>query len=125
MVIILLLEFLPGKAPETVYIRVLKPDNKTPEVNALCKADISSDNRIINDFPLEKVNNMPIDCYKGDCKNLSKGYYMLNTNLNGYRGKFEIKIVCVTKDSVSYKILNNTHIPCEIKDNGKSVRCTN
>jgi len=122
---VIAIELLPPNAPEIVYIRVLKAD-KTPEENADCKADIITPKETIEDRPLERVEDMDLDCYTEKCindKDYNKGFYMLDTGLRNYLGKFEIRIVCTTKKAVSYTILNNKNIPCEIKNNGKEVRC--
>jgi len=127
--VILLIEFLPSHAPEIVYIRVLKADNQTPEENAFCKSNIITPNTIIEDKNLEKIDSLPINCYAEECldENYNKGYYKLETELKNYKGKFEIQIVCITETGVSYTVLNNTHIPCEVKfiDGGKAVGSCN
>lgn len=125
IILLLFIELLPSNAPETIYIRVLKPDKKMPEENAYCKADIITTKQRIEDKTLEKVEDMELDCYTDECINEqnNKGFYKLETGLKNYKGKFEIKIVCITKETVSYTILNNTHIPCEVTNNGKNVRC--
>lgn len=82
-------------APETVLIKVLKSDGKTPEQNASCKADIITKEKTIEDKSLNKIENMfeYIDVKKWDIPD-NKGYYELKTGLENYSGKFEIKIVC-------------------------------
>ncbi len=124
---IIIAELIPSSAPETIYIRVLKTDNITPETNAICKADIIKNNELTEINLLNKTDYMPLDCYTKECANESynQGFYELETGLNNYRGKFEIDIVCITPVGVSYTILNNTHIPCDIENNGKDVVCSN
>ncbi|VVB82692.1 Uncharacterised protein [uncultured archaeon] len=125
ILIVFLVEFIPSNAPETIYIKVTKLNNQTPEENAFCKADIIAGGYSIENKPLEKAKEPPVSCYVEECANLEygRGFYKLETGLKNYKGQFEIKIVCITETGVSYTILNNTHIPCEIMENGESVRC--
>jgi|SRR3989344_92986 len=108
-------------APETILIKVLKSDGKTPEINATCKADIIARKGSIEDKPLMKIESLYdyVDINKITILD-NKGYYKLDTGLNDYRGNFEIKIVCISSGNagVSYTILNNTNLPCEIKEKG-------
>ena len=108
-------------APETVLIYVAKPDGIAPEPDANCKADIITENEVVEDKPLNKIESMfeYIDINNWDVSE-DKGFYELKTGLENYKGDFEIKIVCISPQAkgVSYTILNNTNIPCEIKDGG-------
>lgn len=123
---ILSVELIPSNAPEIIYVRVTQSNNQTPETNALCKADIIAGDYSVEDKQLEKVEEFITDCFTENCAsqiNRTKGFYKLETGFENYPGKFEIKIVCITSSGVSYTILNNTYIPCEVIDNGKSMRC--
>jgi len=55
----------------------------------------------------------------------SEGFYELETELNGNEKEFEIRIVCISQGNkdVGYTILNNTNLPCEIKEGGRILIC--
>lgn len=113
-------------APETVLIRVLKADNKTAETEAYCRADIESKLGLVEDKKMRNIESMfkYIDVNRFEIKE-DKGFYELKTGLGGYKGEYEIRIVCISPGfkGVSGKIINNTNNPCEIKNNGKFVVC--
>lgn len=113
--IILLLLFVdlrPPLAPEKLLISVF--NSKGQPSLAQCKADIITKHYTIDDRPLT------LSKFK-DPNNI---YYELDTNMTRYRGKFNIRIVCITDDGVSYSIINNTHLPCHMIDGGKTFQCT-
>ena len=113
-------------APETVLIRILSPDNRTPELGAECKADITTEQGIQEDQQLQEIEDLYsyIDIKKFDTRE-NKGFYALTTGLKDYQGQYEIRIVCVSQGNkgVSYTILNNTNMPCELADKGRFVIC--
>ena len=108
-------------APETILIFIKDTDGIPPVIGASCKADIITSYEIIEDKPLSEISSMfnYINIRKWDIKQ-DKGYYELKTDLDDYRGNFEIKIVCISPQNkgVSYTILNNTNLPCEVKEDG-------
>ncbi|MBU3907029.1 MAG: hypothetical protein KKA64_02130 [Nanoarchaeota archaeon] len=114
------LEIPKRSIPENVLIRVLDKD-KEPVVNASCKADIITEERSVENVVLREVADLskfsPGITPSG--KNPDKGFYYLETGMKDYFGNFEIKIVCVSPkfEGVSYTILNNTYMPCEVKKN--------
>lgn len=116
---IFLISFLDNKSPDTIFIYVQTSEG-TPDVSAFCKADIFKEgNLFYRDKSLEKVEKISdyIDIKKWSLGE-EKGYYLLYTGLNDYKGNFEIKIVCIGGEgkSVGYTIINNTNVPCEIKN---------
>jgi|SRR3989344_4812404 len=113
-------------APEVILFRVLD-ENKIPIADADCKADISSNRLLIEDKSLKEIENI-YDYIKGihvSGTSPEKGFYELETNFTENEKEFEIKIVCISpgNKNVGYTILNNTNIPCEIKENGKILIC--
>ena len=103
--------------PKTIFIRVL--DNKEPVLGAFCRADIISENFIVEDKLLEEVESLFAYISPNTRYGLKeKGYYKLETGLSKKDKIFEIKIVCINPGAtgVSYTILNNTNLPCEIKE---------
>ncbi len=108
-------------APETILIFVKDSDGITPVTGASCKADIYTDYKITEDIQMTEIKSMYqyVDIRKWDIKQ-DKGYYELKTDLEDYRGDFEIKIVCISPQNkgVSYTILNNKNLPCEVGDEG-------
>jgi len=112
--------------PEKVLIHVLD-NGESPIVNANCKADIITEENIIEDKGLIELQSIStiikdINILKpGD----EKGYYQLETGLKNYKGDFEIRIVCISSDSkqVGYTIINNTNMPCDVRENGKVLIC--
>jgi|SRR3989344_2018523 len=106
-------------APETVLVRVLTPNN-LPDANALCKADIYKEEILIEQG--KKLRMIPsmaeyIDIRKWDLPT-DKGYYELETDLKDYKGQFKIIVNCFLPDynSTGIVIMNNTHIPCELRE---------
>ncbi len=102
--------------PEIVFIRVL--DGGTPVTGASCKADIITETIVVEDKPLEEIGNIFNYISPGELSGLEKrGYYKLETGLSKQDKTFEIKIVCINPGAtgVSYTILNETNIPCEVK----------
>ena len=103
--------------PKTIFIRVL--DDEEPVLGAFCKADIISEKFIVEDKPLKEVESLfdylPPNALYGFRE---KGYYKLETGLSKKDKIFEIKIVCINPGAtgVSYTILNNTNLPCEIRE---------
>ena len=130
LVIAIELKIKERLVPETVLVRVLKPD-KNPETDVDCKADIKAENILIEDKPLEKLGSVfeVLNPYYYEIVSeevdKDKGYYLLNTTLVDYHGEFEIRIVCVSPGftGVSYTILNNTNMPCELQNKGRFVIC--
>jgi len=113
-------------APESLLIRVNDP-NGLPQQNASCKADISSEQINVNDKSLNGLNSIYdfVDANTWNYQKGDKGFYLLETNFSSYQGKFEIKIVCYSPgfSGVSYTIINNTNMPCELQNNGKFLIC--
>ena len=113
-------------APEVVLFRVLDND-KIPIVDADCKADISSNKLLIEDKSLKEIENIYeyIQGIHVEGKDSQKGFYELETELNGNEKEFEIRIVCISQGNkdVGYTILNNTNLPCEIKEGGRILIC--
>jgi len=113
------------KAPEVVLFRVLDND-KIPIVDADCKADISSNRLLIEDKSLKEIENIYeyIQGIHVEGKDSQKGFYELETELKDEK-EFEIRIVCSSPDNkhIGYTILNNTNIPCEIKESGRILIC--
>ncbi len=106
--------------PITVFVWVLDVDGN-PEINAFCRADIITENGVVEDKPLEEVGSIFDYISPGELSGLEeKGYYKLETGLTKQDKTFEIKIVCINPGAtgVSYTILNNTHLPCEIQEGG-------
>lgn len=120
LIVLLIIQMLPSKAPETFYVKVTDPDGK-PALDAICKADIITENNKTEDVPLNK-SDIKGDCFSESCQKTRDQLYRLDTGLKDYRGKFEINIVCITKKGVSYIILNNTNAPNEVLDEGKFIR---
>ena len=116
------------KIPSKVLIQVLDSD-KNPILNASCKADITTENEVIEDKLLKEIENirdvLPAISLPNQIKDSEKGFYQLDTGIEEYKGNFEIKIVCISPQAkeVGYVVLNNTNIPCEVKDKGKVVIC--
>jgi len=112
-------------APESVLINVATKEG-LPETNAKCYADISSSQVNQENKELQELSTIyqVVDptIFTGI---IDKGYYLLETGFQQYTGKFEIRIVCYSPGfkGVSYTILNNTNIPCEMKEGGKLVIC--
>ena len=113
-------------APESVLIKISNPDG-LPEENANCKADIISNKININDKSLISLNSIYdfVDPNVYSLRGSDKGYYLLETEFENYQGEFEIKIVCYSLgfSGVSYTIINNTNMPCELQGNGKFLIC--
>ena len=113
-------------APESVLIKISNP-NGLPEENANCKADITSEQVNENDKSLKNLDSIYdfIDSETLVNREGDKGYYLLETDFKDYRGEFEIKIVCysIGFSGVSYTIINNTNMPCELQGNGKFLIC--
>lgn len=113
-------------APESLLIRVNAPKG-LPQENATCKADIVSNQINVNDKSLKGLNSIYdfVDANTWSYKNGDKGFYLLETNFSNYQGEFEIKIVCYSPgySGVSYTVINNTNMPCELRDNGKFLVC--
>lgn len=113
------LRFKP--APESILIRLLNSDSKTPELNASCSADIITKSKTTYNKSLTEIENL-YD-YVDENKIIvpdKKGYYELKTGLNGYRYNFEIRVICISEDKKreSYELFNKTHLPCEVKEEG-------
>ena len=112
-------------APESVLINVATKEG-LPETNAKCYADISSSQVNQENKELQELSTIyqVVDptIFTGT---RDKGYYLLETGFQQYTGKFQIRIVCYSPGfkGVSYTILNNTNIPCEMKEGGKLVIC--
>src|SRR3989344_7542779 len=110
------------KAPEVVLFRVLDND-KIPIVDADCKADISSTRLLIEDKSLKEIENIYeyIQGIHVSGENPEKGFYELETGLKGNEKEYEIRIVCISpaNKDIGYTIINNTNIPCEIKESGR------
>lgn len=108
--------------PETIFIKVL--DKEEPVTGASCRADIITENNVVEDKMLEEVESIfdyiPASTRYGFRE---RGYYKLETGLSKQDKIFEIKIVCINPRAagVSYTILNNTHLPCEIKEGGYMI----
>jgi len=126
VIILVAIEFkihsIKSTAPQTILIFIKDSDGVTPVTGASCKADILKNNKlIINDKELNEIQSMfkYINIKKWDIKE-DRGYYELKTGFENYQGNFEIKIVCISPQNrgVSYTILNNTNLPCEVKDGG-------
>tara|TARA_Y100000310_G_C20625968_1_gene785893 strand:+ start:590 stop:1012 length:423 start_codon:yes stop_codon:yes gene_type:complete len=112
-------------APENILINVETPQGNAEE-NAECFADITSS--VINEEnkPLDNLESIydfvdPKIYYVPE----EKGFYLLNTEFNNYKGEFEIRVVCYSPSfsGVSYTIINNTNNNCEVKQKGKFVVC--
>jgi len=127
LLILLHIEFILGEefAPENILIRVEDP-NGEPEENAECFADIFSDQINAENKPLRNLESLydfidPASFYSPE----EKGFYLLETDFNNYKGEFNIQIVCYSPgfSGVSYTIINDTNNNCEIKKDGKLVVC--
>jgi len=113
-------------APENILIRVNNPQG-LPEINADCKADIISNQLNVEDKPLVSLKSVYdfIDPGIWNYQKGDKGFYLIETGFKNYAGEFEIKIVCYSPgySGVSYTIINNTNMPCELQSNGKFLIC--
>jgi len=112
-------------APESVLVQVL--DAGTVQEDAQCYGDVLSDQVNVKKKPLRALASI-YDLLDSASfyANVDRGFYLLETGLSDYRGKFEMRIVCYTKDfrGVSYTIVNNhNRHACEIRENGKIVVC--
>lgn len=123
LIILLHIEFLVNTrdvAPETVLVHVKTP-NGTPDVNAVCKADVISEKKTNEDIPLERLNSL-YDYVWGEYWDVpeDKGFYKLETGLPKNVKDYEIKIVCSGNNykTIGYTIINKTNMPCEVMDNG-------
>ena len=105
-------------APKTIFVRVQNPE-KMQDISVSCKADISKEELIYDDKPLEKIDSISdyIDIKKWDIDG-ELSYYLLETGLDDYKGDYEIRIICIGNGgkSVGYTIITNENVPCEIKD---------
>ena len=124
---ILHIEFIikTNYAPENVLIQV-KSDKGIPEKGAECYADITSFQINTQNKPLEKLESL-YDFIAARTFSVSeeKGFHLLETGFAEYNEKFDIKIICYSEElrGVSYTIINNTNMNCEIKNNGKLLLC--
>ncbi|MBS3141895.1 hypothetical protein J4464_00730 [Candidatus Woesearchaeota archaeon] len=116
------LKIAPPQVPETVFF-ILLDDKGNPVEGATCKADMeqngktwekSFDNLKVTDVIDPYVYNIPVD----------KGLYVLTTDLKSPR-EFSIKIVCINPDNqgVASKVIDQDHIPCDLREGGKLLVC--
>ncbi len=108
-------------APERVFVYVQTPDGEYDRT-AFCFGDVFKDKSLFIDHkPLEKIEKLSdiIDTKKWDIPG-DYGYYSFEPNLGSYGGDYEIRIVCTGNKgrTIGYTIINNTHVPCEVKDRG-------
>tara|TARA_Y100000310_G_scaffold289262_1_gene315542 strand:- start:148 stop:573 length:426 start_codon:yes stop_codon:yes gene_type:complete len=112
-------------APELVLIQVLDPIGN-PEEGASCRADIVSDLGEVEDKSLRNLDSIyDVMDSKLFSASETRGFYVLETELERYSGKYGINIVCISPGNlgVSYTVLNESSQNCEIKEGGKLVVC--
>ena len=112
-------------APENVLIQVNNPQGEAEE-NAECYADIISFQVNTQKKPLKELESI-YDFIAARTFKVSqeRGFHLLETGFNNYQEEFEVRIVCYSQglSGVSYTIINNSNMNCEIKDNGKLLLC--
>lgn len=113
-------------APENVLVRVL--DKGIPQTDAQCYGDVfAGSEQTLKKKPLRALASIydfidPAIFYA----NVERGFYLLETEFADYRGPFEVRIVCYTKDmrGVSYTVLNTEdRNTCDIREDGRVVVC--
>ncbi len=112
------IQYNTGHVPETIFIRAIK-DN--PLLNVSCTADIITKDNFVNDKELNLVDNI-FDYFSHDVfYNMpEEGYYRLETGLSKKDKIFEIEIFCIDYNNigVGYIFMNNTNVPCDLKEGG-------
>ena len=113
-------------APESILVQILDEKN-LPEENAECFADINSDQINVENKPIVRLNSV-YDFADPSIYNIpgsDKGYYLLETDFQNYKGDYDIKVICYNQgfSGISYTIINNTNTNCELKDNGSFLVC--
>jgi len=129
VVVLLHIEFIIHEtyAPLTVLV-VVKDPAGNPLINATCFSDIITANFNITKKPLTALSSVYdyVDPNWGYVKvGYDKGYYLLNTTLEKYKGNYEFRIVCYapSMSGVTYTIINNTDKNCELRNNGQFLIC--
>jgi hypothetical protein len=127
LLMILHIEFIINQdtAPEDILIQV-NDDKGKPEENAKCYSDITSSQINTEGKPLKELESL-YDFIEVGTFSVSqdKGFHLLETGFNNYKDDFDIKVVCYSEGlrGVSYTIINNSNINCEVKGNGKILIC--
>jgi len=125
--LLILIETASSKryAPESVLVQVL--DKGMPQEDAQCFGDVLSDQVNVKKKPLRSLASLYDFLDSASFfTNEDRGFYVFETGLTNYQSKFEIRIVCYTKDmsGVSYTVVNNENRSvCEIGNGGTSIVC--
>lgn len=113
-------------APEALLVRVYDTDGQ-PETEGQCFGDISSGVVNIKKKPLRALPSIfDYISRRTFTSNSEKGFYLLETGLKKYKGQYEIRIVCYSKNlnGVSYTIVNNENQKkCTLQNGGAFLVC--
>ncbi len=122
VLIVIELKIASPQVPETVFF-ILLDDKGNPVEGATCKASMEQngitwekpfENPTVTDVIDPYTYNIPVD----------KGLYVLTTGLKHSR-TFSIKIVCINPENqgVASKVIDQDHIPCDLREDGKLLIC--
>jgi len=125
-VVFVWIDLAKPSAPESVLVRVF--DRGVIQEDAVCYGDVFAPEQVVSKKELRALASIYDFLDSASFyTNVEKGFYMLDTGLKEYTGKFEIRIVCYTSGmrGVSYTIVDNEHRnECDIREDGKVIVCS-